>query len=101
MVTGAKKRALAGEFILLFVDETTLALHPILRACWMKRGTQKRIPTPGQPQWHHLLGAYNFVSDEVIAMPAEAKDSDNFIAFLDLLVHQVPAELPILLVMDN
>jgi transposase len=67
----------------------------------MKRGTQKRIPTPGQPQWHHLFGAYNFVSDEIIAMPAEAKDSDNFIAFLDLLVQQLPADLPILLVMDN
>jgi len=67
----------------------------------MKRGTQKRIPTPGQPQWHHLLAAYNFVTDEVIAMPAETKDSDNFIAFLDLLGQQLPTNLPILLVMDN
>lgn len=67
----------------------------------MKRGIQKRIPTPGQPQWHHLFGAYNFVTDEIIAMPAEAKTSDNFIAFLDLLMQQLPPELPVLLVMDN
>ena len=67
----------------------------------MKRGTQKRIPTPGQQQWHHLLGAYNFVTDEIFAMPADAKTSDNFIAFLDLLVQQLPPELPVLLVMDN
>jgi transposase len=67
----------------------------------MKRGTQKRIPTPGQPQWHHLLGAYNFVTDEVFALPAEAKDSDNFIAFLDWLTQQLPAQVPIFLVIDN
>jgi len=47
------------------MDETTLGLHPVLRACWMKKGTQKRIDTPGQQQWHHLFGAYNFLTDEV------------------------------------
>jgi transposase len=67
----------------------------------MKRGVQKRIDTPGQPQWHHLFGAYNFVTDEVIALPAPKKNSDAFVALLDTLVQQVPDDRPIVLVLDN
>ena len=67
----------------------------------MKKGTQKRIDTPGQQRWHHLFGAYNFLTDEVVAMPAPKKNSDAFVAFLDTLVQQVPDERPIVLVLDN
>ena len=67
----------------------------------MKRGTQKRIDTPGKQQWHHLFGAYNFVTDEVIAMPAPKKNSDAFVAFLDTLTQQIDDDRPILLVLDN
>ena len=73
----------------------------MLAACWMKRGTQLRIPTPGTPQWHHLLGAYNFVTDEVVTMTAPNKNSNAFVAFLDTLVQQVTDERPILVVLDN
>lgn len=83
------------------MDETTLGLHPVLRACWMKKGKQKRIDTPGKQQWYHLFGAYNFLTDEVVAMPSPQKNSDAFVAFLDTLVQQVPDERPIVLVLDN
>ena len=83
------------------MDETTLGLHPVIRACWMKKGTQKRIDTPGKQQWHHLFGAYNFLTDEVIAMPSPKKNSDAFVAFLDTLVQQVSDDRPVVLVLDN
>lgn len=67
----------------------------------MKKGTQKRIDTPGQQEWYHLFGAYNFVTDEVIAMPAPKKNSDAFVAFLDTLVQQVADDRPLVLVLDN
>ena len=60
-----------------------------------------RIPTPGKPQWHHLFGAYNFVTDEVVAMAAPKKNSHAFVAFLDTLVQQVADDRPIVLVLDN
>lgn len=60
-----------------------------------------RIPTPGTPQWHHLFGAYNFVTDEVVAMTAPKKNSNAFVAFLDTLVQQVADDRPILMVLDN
>ena len=83
------------------MDETTLGLHPVLRACWMKRGKQRRIDTPGQQQWHHLFGAYNYITDEVIAMPSAKKNSDAFVAFLDILAAQAPNDKPVFLVLDN
>jgi len=67
----------------------------------MKRGEQRRIDTPGQQQWYHLFGAYNFVTDDVIAMPSAKKNSDAFVAFLDTLVAQAPDDKPLLLVLDN
>jgi transposase len=89
------------EFILLFVDESTLGLHPVLRRCWVRRGEQKRIDTPGKTQWHHLFGAYNFTSDEVYTLSCEQKNSDSFIAFLDSLARRLPTDKPLLLILDN
>lgn len=67
----------------------------------MKRGSQKRIPTPGQQQWRHLFGAYNWATDEVVYRIAEKRNSETFIAFLDHLVQQHSGERPLVLVLDN
>jgi hypothetical protein len=83
------------------MDETTLNLHPPLRACWMKQGEQKRIATPGQQRSHHLFGAYNWANDRVTWQAAERKDSEHFIAFLEsLLIEQYPTGA-VVLVLDN
>ena len=67
----------------------------------MKQGCQKRIPTPGQQQWRHIFGAYNWVTDEVISLITEKRNSDAFIAFLDHLVAQHSGERPLVIVLDN
>jgi putative transposase len=83
------------------VDETTLSLHPPLRACWMKRGEQKRVPTPGQSKRCHVIGAYDWESNCVTWHCTQRKDSEAFIHFLEtLLVKQYPEE-EVVLVMDN
>ena len=83
------------------MDESTLGWLPVLVACWMKRGCQKRIPTPGQQQWRHIFGAYNWATDEVITLITQKRNSDAFIAFLDHLVAQHSGELPLVIVLDN
>lgn len=83
------------------MDESTLGWLPVLVACWMKRGCQKRIPTPGQQQWRHLFGAYNWVTDEVVYQVTEKRNSEAFIAFLEHLVQQHSDERPLVLVLDN
>jgi putative transposase len=67
----------------------------------MPRGEQKRIPTPGQQQTHHVLGAYDWATQTVTWTTSVRKDSEAFIAFLEhLLVHTYPNE-QVVLVLDN
>lgn len=67
----------------------------------MKRGCQKRIPTPGAQQWRHIFGAYNWATDKVVTLITEKRNSDAFIAFLDHLVAQHDGQRPLVIVLDN
>ena len=67
----------------------------------MKRGCQKRISTPGQQQWRHIFGAYNWATDEIVYQISEKRNSDSFIAFLDHLVQQHTGVRPLVMVLDN
>jgi putative transposase len=85
------------------VDETTVTLDPPLRACWMKRGQQRRIPAtrPGAKQKRHIFGGYNWLEDTINWTTARTKNSATFISFLEeLLVKQYPKGR-VVLVMDN
>ncbi|MBK7897625.1 MAG: IS630 family transposase [Anaerolineaceae bacterium] len=83
------------------MDETTLRLLCVLIKCWMKRGQQKRVAAPGPAQWHHLFGAYNWRTDEVITLPVAKKNSASFSSFIQLLMATAPQDRPVVLVMDN
>lgn len=83
------------------MDETTLTLQPILRKCWMKRGQQRTVPAAGQQQLHHIFGAYNHVTGEVIWLDAEGKNTDAFIRFLEHFMALVDPTRPIVLLLDN
>ena len=67
----------------------------------MKKGCQKRIPTPGRQQWRHIFGAYNWATDEVVTLITENRNSETFIAFLDQLVAQHDGQRPLVIVLDN
>ena len=83
------------------MDETTLNLHPPLRACWMKRGQQKRVPAPGTPEMHHVFAAYDWQTDNLIWTTSARKNSEAFVTFLEeLLVRHQPTGRCVL-VLDN
>jgi len=83
------------------VDESSLGWLPVLVACWMKRGCQKCIPTPGRQQWRHIFGAYNWATDEIVYLVTKKRNSEAFIAFLEHLVNQHASERPLVIVLDN
>ena len=83
------------------MDETTLSLHPPLRRCWTKRGQRHLVPAPGQQQWVHLFGAYNWRTDAVSWHTASHKNSESFVAFLDHLLRQCYPTQTVILVLDN
>jgi hypothetical protein len=68
----------------------------------MQRGQQKRIPAFSvAKRSYHLIGAYNWRTDQVFSQAVERKDSQTFIRFLEyLLVACFPTQ-KIVLVMDN
>jgi transposase len=67
----------------------------------MKRGEQKRIPTPGQQQTLHLIAAYDWSSQTVTWTATERKDSEAFIAFLEHLLLETYPDQTLVLVLDN
>lgn len=79
-----------------------MSLRFPIRACWMKRGHQKRILAFTSPNLsYHLMGAYLWTEDQVFTQAVERKNSQTFIQFLEyLLIEQFPAQ-KIILVMDN
>jgi transposase len=83
------------------VDETRLGLLPVLTACWMRKGSQIRISTPGQQEWCHLFGAYNWVTDELIYTFSKYGNSEGFMVFLDHLVQAHDGQRPLVIVLDN
>ena len=69
--------------------------------CWMKKGQQKRIPTPGVQKWHHVFGAYDWVTGEVIYTTATKKNTKTFCEFLEHLMVEANSDVPIVYVLDN
>jgi len=74
-----------------------------MRACWMKIGTQKRIPAtqPGMKQKGHIFGAYNWLKDTVTWTTAKTKNSVEFIRFLEELLVKCYPTGRVVLVIDN
>lgn len=83
------------------MDETTLSLHPPLSACWMKKGQQKAVPTPGVQERCHVFGVWDWHGDEVAWQTSRYKNSDAFCRFMDYLLTERFPDEKIVLVMDN
>ncbi len=96
-----KKSCDDDTFVLLFVDETSLSLHPLLRRCWMRRGERKHIAAPGAPQFVHVFGAYHWRTGEVLYQTHKRKNSDSFIEFVEHVMQTVPPDQKVVMVLDN
>jgi len=98
-----KKGSSQTEIELLFMDETTLRLDPVLRACWMKVGQQssayasqlpeKELSCPPEPN--------DGRADEVTWTVADWKDSRPFHCFLEHLLIEKVSDQKVILVLDR
>lgn len=99
-------QARRGEAILLFEDEIDLHLLPGITGCWTKRGSQRKVPTPGTNQKCYGFGAVNAITGTITRLIRERKNSDSFCALLEAIVaHNCPGETwngsKVVLVIDN
>lgn len=88
------------ETVVLCEDECDIHLLPVLRAMWMRRGQQVRIPTPGGNRKRSVFGALNLATGNWHYAVTARKRAVEFVAFLEQLLAAYP-DHPVLLVLDN
>lgn len=91
---------LPAEVVVLALDECDIHLLPVVRAMWMTRGQQARIPTPGSNRKRTVFGALDLVTGQWRYQVCARKRSIEFLAFLEYLLCACP-EGPLVLVLDN
>jgi transposase len=91
---------LPSEAVVLALDECDVHLLPVLRAMWMPKGRQMRIPTPGTNRKRTVFGALDLVTGQWCYQVFERKRSIEFLAFLEHLLRAWPGR-PLVLVLDN
>lgn len=103
----AKMRALCLRIVrapaaaaILCQDECDLHLLPVLRAMWMPKGRQTRIPSPGTNRKRAVFGALEWETGRWLYAVTERKRAVEFVAFLEAVLAAYPGR-PVLLVVDN
>jgi transposase len=89
-----------AEAVILGMDECDIHLLPVLRAMWMHKGQQVRVPTPGTNRKRSVFGALELTSGRWLYQVYERKRAVEFLAFLEQLIGAYPNR-PLLLVLDN
>jgi transposase len=88
------------QAVILYADESRIALLPLLRAMWHWIGQQLRIPTPGSNASRALFGALNIRSGRWVYLVRPHMRKEDFIVFLEHLL-TVYTEGTIILIVDN
>jgi len=84
----------------LALDECDVHLLPVLRAMWMRRGQQARIPTPGGNRTRAVFGALDLETGAWHYTVTVRKRAVEFVAFLEQLAAAYPGRT-VLVVLDN
>lgn len=81
-------QARRGEITLLYEDEVDLNLLPGVIGCWTRRGSQKKVPTPGKNEKRYGFGAVDYGTGHLVRRIEEHKRSDGFCALVEQLVER-------------
>jgi len=88
----------AGSF---FQDETKLELNPRVGFCWMRKGKQKKLLTPGTNRKAWISAALNWKSGRLHWVVGESKNSELFIKLLEHLRKTYRCHKRLHLAVDN
>lgn len=94
--------ALPADETVVFQDEVDVHLNPKIGACWMVRGEQAEVVTPGNNEKRHLAGSLHWRTGRLLLSPAgRRRNAVLFLAHLDDLRRQLRAYRVIHVVCDN
>jgi transposase len=88
----------AGSF---FQDETKLETNPKVGFCWMRRGKQRPLRTPGTNRKVWISGALNFQTGRLHWVSGQRRDGELFIKLLDQLRRTYRCHKQLHLAVDN
>ena len=86
----------------VFEDEVDIHLNPKIGSCWMPRGEQSEVPTPGNNEKRHLAGSLIWRTGTLIVSPAaRRRNAELFVAHLDDLRCRLRGSRKIHVICDN
>jgi DDE superfamily endonuclease len=83
------------------VDECEVHTHPYLAKVWQRKGQPLRVPAAGEDQKFVVFGAVDHATGQVRWQVSARKGEAAFTALLDQLAQTLPANEPLVLVLDN
>lgn len=86
----------------VFEDEVDVHLNPKIGSCWMPRGQQAEVLTPGNNQKVHVAGSLHWRTGTLlVSSPAARRNTRLFLAHLDDLRAKLRAYRQIHVICDN
>lgn len=94
--------ALPADETAVFEDEVDVHLNPKIGACWMRRGQQAEVTTPGNNEKRHLAGSLHWRTGRLIlSAPGRRRNAALFVAHLEDLRCRLRAYRVIHVICDN
>jgi putative transposase len=86
----------------LFQDEVDVQLNPKIGACWMPRGRQAEVVTPGNNEKRHLAGSLAWRTGTLfVSPPAWRRNAQLFVEHLEDLRRRLRSYRKIHIICDN
>jgi len=94
--------SLPADETAVFQDEVDINLNPKIGACWMVRGEQAEVVTPGNNEKRYLAGSLHWRTGQLLlSAPGCRRNADLFVAHLDDLRRRLRGYRVIHVVCDN
>jgi putative transposase len=94
--------SLPDDETVVFQDEVDINLNPKIGACWMVRGEQAEVITPGNNEKRHLAGSLHWRTGRLLlSAPGKRRNADLFVAHLNDLRCRLRSYRVIHVVCDN
>ena len=95
-------RNLPPDETAVFQDEVDIHLNPKIGSCWMPKGQQAEVATPGNNVKRHLAGSLVWRTGRLlVSLPGTRRNADLFVAHLDDLRRRLRAFGVIHVICDN
>jgi transposase len=76
-------RDLPDDEAALFADEVDLNLNPDIGCCWMEKGQQAQVVTPGNNVKRYLCGSMSWRTGELVVSQGTRRNAELFVAHLE------------------